>query len=47
MKLGALEQFEDHTTNRLLLSALEDVKTQAQHNIKEDKKVVNDHNKQI
>ena len=30
--LDALEQFEDQATDRLLLSVLEDVKTQAQHN---------------
>ena len=30
--LDALEQFEDQATNRLPLSVLEDVKTQAQHN---------------
>ena len=29
--LDALEQFENQATDRLLLSALEDVKTQAQH----------------
>ena len=30
--LDALEQFEDQATNRLPLSVLKDVKTQAQHN---------------
>ena len=30
--LAALVQFKDQATDRLLLSVLEDVKTQAQHN---------------